>query len=106
MIEVCQRLGKRAGEKVRATSIKVAIGIFRIELDGLVAVGDGLISVAFAEVGPAAVAVGLRKFRIELDRLRVVGYGPIEVARDFVGEAAIVARSKSPLSLYALPRLS
>ena len=69
-------------------------------------VGNGAVEVARDFIGEAAIVVWRGIFRIELDRLRVVGYGPIEVARDFVGEAAIVARSKSPLSLYALPRLS
>jgi hypothetical protein len=58
----------------------VSAGVFRIELDRLVEIGDGAVVFALFRIGAAAVAIGPSVFRIDLDRLAVVGDGTVVVA--------------------------
>src|SRR5215471_14128992 len=55
----------------------VGFGVFRIEGNGLVVVGDGAIEVAFVLIGDAAHDVGGVVFRIEDNPLVVIGDGAI-----------------------------
>jgi hypothetical protein len=55
-------------------------GVFRIELERLAVVGDGMIKVALSFVGTAAVVERDGEFRIEPDRLAVIRDGAIVVA--------------------------
>lgn len=67
--------------EVRDAPVVVGIGVFGIDLDRLVEVGDGAVLVALAVVRNTSVVVGLGIFRIEPDRLVVFGDGAVAVAR-------------------------
>ena len=67
--------------------------VFRIELDGLIVVGDGAIEIALGLEQAGAVAVDPGIAGIEPGRPVVVGDGMVEVALGAVQVAAIVERS-------------
>ena len=66
-------------------AVGVGGGVFRIEPDRLVEVGDGAVVVALVALGDAAVGVGDGVFRIEPDRLVEVGDGAVVVALVVLG---------------------
>jgi hypothetical protein len=66
-------------------------GIFRIELNRLVRVGDGAVIIAFTVIGVAAVFVGESKLRIEPRRLITFGDRAVVIALAG-GKAAVVVR--------------
>jgi hypothetical protein len=65
-------------------------GVFRVEPDGLVIVGDGAVEVTLLAPGIAAVVVGGDVFRVEPDGLVMVGDGAVEVTLVAPGIAAVV----------------
>jgi hypothetical protein len=86
LVEVGAGLGQGASIEILLAAIEIRNHVLGIEPDRLVVVGDGAVIVALGSVRIAPVVVGLDIFGIEPDRL--------------------VVQSLSPLSWYAMPRLT
>src|SRR4029079_347543 len=74
-------------------------GVFRVELDRLVVVGDGLVVLRRRRIGNAAIVVGRRLLMIGLDRLVVVGDGLVDVAFGLPFDAAVGIRERQGLAV-------
>jgi hypothetical protein len=70
-------------------AVDVGVRRTRIELDGLIEIGDGALVLALGLPGAAAVVVGCGR-RVELDRLVIIGDRAIEVAFAPPSDAAIL----------------
>jgi hypothetical protein len=68
-----QSLGRSLSFDVGPTAVVVGECIFRVEFNGLVAVGNCSVVILDCLVDVAALTVGARKFRIEFDGLFAVG---------------------------------
>src|SRR5204863_1632209 len=75
----------------------------RLEFDGLVAVGNGALRVAFVSQRAAPIGVRNGKFRVAADGLVVVGDGEIQLALRGMGDAtAIVGNRVAGIEAYGL----
>ena len=74
-------------------AVDVGVCRARIELDGLVQIGNGAIGLAFGEEGAAPIVLG-RGRRIELDGLIVIGNRVIKIAFAAPRDGAIVERHR------------
>ena len=68
----------------------IRLGIFRIQSDGLVVVGNGLVIFALVYVGNATIVISIGVLRVESNSRIEVRYGFVEVALLSVDEATIV----------------
>ena len=71
------------------TASGVGGGIFGIEFDGTVEVGDGSIEVPFVPLDLRAAGIGVGGFRVELDDPAEVRQGPVEIAFVLLGIAPV-----------------
>src|SRR5437870_4129389 len=88
------RQGSRplAHHSIGKTAVVVGTGVFGIEFDGTIVIGDSSVQIALAFFGKASVSVGFGVFRIEFDGTITVGDGTVVVT------LVILAR---PRLLYA-----